>query len=97
MAILISYHVVTNKPQIAILKECIPVGCIPPACQPYLPACTVQGECLLREGVSAPGCGVSAPGGLLPGGGGVSAPGGYDIPACTEADPLPCEQNDRQV
>ena len=26
--------------------------------------------------------------GLVPGGG---------IPACTEADPLPCEENDRQV
>ena len=46
------------------------------------------------QGVSVP-WGVSALGGcLLPGGGGVSASGG-DIPACTEADPLPpCEQNE---
>ena len=35
-------------------QECIPVGCVLPACCPYLPACTVQG--------------VSATGGLLPGG-----------------------------
>ena len=25
------------------LQDCIPVGCIPPACWPYPPACTVQG------------------------------------------------------
>ena len=34
-------------------EDCIPVGCIPPACWPYLPACTVQGGvggCLLLEG-----------------------------------------------
>ena len=37
-----------------------------------------------------PGSGVSAPGGM-PG------PGGGGIPACTEADPPPCEQNDRQM
>ena len=42
-------------------QDCIPVGCVPPACCPYLPACT------------APGGGVSAPGRCLPlvlGGGG---------------------------
>ena len=62
-------------------QDCIPVGCVPPAYCPYLPACTAQGvsaprECLLQ------GClfwGMSAPGEeyLLQGvcGGG--------IPACT--------------
>ena len=45
------------------LQDCIPVGCIPPACWPYPPACTVQGECLAPGG--------SAPGGyLVPGEGG---------------------------
>ena len=33
-------------------QVCIPVGCVPSACCPYLPACTAQGE-----GVSAPGDG----------------------------------------
>ena len=47
-------------------QDCIPEGCVPPACCPYLPACTAGG-CLLQEGVPAPGdaCFV---GGLLPGG-----------------------------
>ena len=26
-------------------QECIPVGCVPPACCPYLPACTAPGGC----------------------------------------------------
>ena len=52
----------TSKP--TIIQDCIPVGCIPPACSPFLPACAVQGDagspggCLLR-GVSASGGGVS--------------------------------------
>ena len=41
-------------------QECIPVGCVPPACCPYLPACTAPG------GVPARGC--TCPGGYLPGG-----------------------------
>ena len=44
-------------------QECIPVGCIPPACCPYLPACTAPG-------------GVPGPRGV-PGQGGVPGPGGY--------------------
>ena len=72
----------------SVKQECIPVGYVPPACCPYLPACPGQGGCLLpglggvcsREGVCYQG------GCLLPG----------VIPACTKADP-PCEQNDRQV
>ena len=58
-------------------QDCIPVGCVPPACWPYLPACTavgwgylLLGGCLLLghsapSGVSAPR-GVPAPGGCLP-------------------------------
>ena len=62
-------------------QDCIPVGCVPPARWPYLPACSTAGGdfcsggwCLLRGGVCSwgRGCllrGVSAPrGGLLPGG-----------------------------
>ena len=26
-------------------KQCIPVGCVPPACCPYLPACTAPEGC----------------------------------------------------
>ena len=52
-------------------QDCIPVGCVPPACCPYLPACTALGGgvwsqrvCLLlvRGGVPASGPG----GGCLP-------------------------------
>ena len=57
--------------QTPVKQECIPVGCVPPACCPYLPdlpACTALG-------------GVSAWGGYLPGGctcqGGVPAWVGY--------------------
>ena len=59
--------------------------CVPPACWPYLPACTVQGGiCSLRGGVCSWGVcsqgvlllrGVSAPGGGVSAPG-VSAPGG---------------------
>ena len=47
-------------------QVCIPLGCIPPTCCPYLPACTAWG-CLLPWGVCFPG-GVSASwgAGLLP-------------------------------
>ena len=38
-----------------IKQDCIPVGCIPPACWPYLPACTAQGGVCSRELVSALG------------------------------------------
>ena len=34
-------------------QDCIPVGCIPPACWMYLPACTVQGGVPGPRGVSA--------------------------------------------
>ena len=53
-------------------QVCIPVGCVPPACWPYLPACTAKGVSALRGcllwGVSAPG-GVSAPAGCICSGG----------------------------
>ena len=37
-------------------QECIPVGCLPPACCPYLPACTAPGEVYLVLG-GVPGLG----------------------------------------
>ena len=82
------------KPGKIMEQDCIPVGCVPPACYPYLPACTgpvvaAPGGCLVQ--------GVSFPGGcLLRGRGGLpaSGPGGHVcIPACNGADPPPCEQN----
>ena len=79
-------------------QDCLPVGCIPPACWPYPPACTARG--VPARGVSALGgvC-MSAPrGGLLRGWGlGGSARGREGIPTCTEADTPPCGQNDRHV
>ena len=39
----------------------------------------------------------SAPGGCLPGLGGAFLVRGGGIPACTEADPPPCEQNHRRL
>ena len=83
---MINVHYVAWKLFWTYLKQdCIPVGCIPPACWPYLPACTAQGM-----GGGGWGC-------LL--GGGVPGPRGYlvqggGIPACTETDPSPAhEQN----
>ena len=66
----VTYHPHPQK------QDCIPVGCVPPARWPYLPACTSWGGvsalgvcvCVCSWGVSAPGGGLSAPGG-------VSAPG----------------------
>ena len=52
------------------IQECIPVGCVPPTCCPYLPACTAPGGVPGSRGVSVPG--------EVPGvrGGGLSAPRG---------------------
>ena len=52
-------------------QECIPVGCVPPACCPYLPTCTAQG------GVPGPGKGG------VPGPGGCTCSG---TPPCEEND-----------
>ena len=53
----------------------IPVGCVPPACCPYLPACTVQGGVCCRGVSAARRC--LLPGGVccqgMPAAGGVSA------------------------
>ena len=64
-------------------QECIPVWCVPPACCPYLTACTGPGGVYL-----VPGC-VPGPGGTwsggVPGLGGVPCPRGvYLVPwGCT--------------
>ena len=36
-------------------QECIPVGCVPPACWPYLPACTAPGGSASGAGGSSHG------------------------------------------
>ena len=38
-----------------IYQECIPVGCVPPAWCPHLPACIVLGGCTCQEDVPAQG------------------------------------------
>ena len=65
-------------------QKCIPVGCVPPACCQYLPACTAPGEggCTCRGGCTCPGS-VPARRVYLPG-----------VPAQVLS---PCEQNDWQT
>ena len=60
-----SLHLQKPKKKPKKKQECIPVGCVPPACDPYLPACTSPG-------------GVPGPGGCTWswGKGGVPGPGG---------------------
>ena len=51
----ICFRVITDNKQ-----ECIPVGCVPPACCPYLPVCTApRGMYLVPGGV--PGLGGTCP------------------------------------
>ena len=44
-------------------QECIPVGCVPPASCPYLPACTAPGGVPARGVYLVPG-GCTCPGGV---------------------------------
>ena len=74
-------------------KKCIPVGCIPPACSPYLPVCTAQGGSSLpgglpcQRGSALPRGGVlPCRGGGLPCHGGSVLPGGVSLPGG-----LPCQ------
>ena len=64
-------------------QDCIPVGCVPPACCPYLPAYTAPGDAFSGEGgclLPEEGCLVPV-GCLLPGGeGGIAACNGADPP-----------------
>ena len=55
-------------------QECIPVGCVPPACWPY-PSMHCRGVYLPRVVYVPWGC--TCPGGLPAQGGGVPAQGGY--------------------
>ena len=48
------YHE-SNSSNLFNKQVCIPVGCVPPACCPYLPACTAYGAGVCSPGVSAPG------------------------------------------
>ena len=64
-------------------QECIPVGCVPPACCPYFPACTAWGVYLVRG--AGPRRGVY----LVPGGGGVPDPGGVPAIFCSQVRQVP--------
>ena len=72
-------------------QDCIPVGCVPPACCPYLPSPSMH--CAGGVPASSPGgCLTLVPGLGLPAsgpraGGSASGPGGVCIPACNGADP----------
>ena len=77
---LLTFYSQTTIIKLFLKQECILVGCVPPACCAYLPACTPgRGLTGFFLGRGLPGffLGASAPGRgrLLPGG----------IPACTEA------------
>ena len=83
----------TNTCQYIINQDCIPVGCVPPACWTYLPACTAPGGAC-SWGVSTPGrclrpggwgclplvLGGSAPRGIPASGRGGLLPGGCLLP-----------------
>ena len=61
-------------------QDCIPVGCVPPACWPYLPVFS-GGGCLVQRGVSDLGGVWSRRGVYLVQGG--PGPGGSDPGGCT--------------
>ena len=89
----LTHELFSKKPANIIITRCIPVGCVPPACYPYLPACTALGGtcwgCTCLGDVPGPGR-VYLPGGV-PGSGGCTCVGG----TCPSTPP--CEQNDKQV
>ena len=47
-----TFNLTCDIERISYKQVCIPVGCVLPTCCLYLPACTVQGGCLLPGGVS---------------------------------------------
>ena len=75
-----------KKPEKIMEQDCIPVRCVPPACCPFLPACTGPGGAWFRV-VSAPG------GGGVP----ASGPGGMCVSQHAMGQTPPCEQNYRHV
>ena len=84
---------VTGK--INMKQDCIPVGCVPPARWPYLPACSVGGAGGLLPGVGGLLLGGVCSGGVCSGGClllGGSALGGVSQHALRQTPP-PCEQN----
>ena len=100
----ILFHVNSHQKQ-----ECIPVGCVPPACWTYLSmhcwvGCTCSRGCTCPGGVPAPGGGTcprvylprgcTCPGGTCPGG---YLPRGLPAQAGTYPGTPPCEQNDWQT
>ena len=91
-------------------QECIPVGCVPPACCPYLPVCTAWGCTWFQGGVPGPRGVYLVPRGV-PGPGGCTCPVGVPgprgvylvrgcVPARGRPAPVPPHVNritDRQV
>ena len=78
-------------------QDCIPVGCVPPTCCPYLPACIEPGGVYSRGGVCSKGGTCLWSGGGFCFGGvicswGVPASGPGGIPACNGAE-SPCGQS----
>ena len=71
-----------NEQNSIVKQECIPVGCILPACCPYLPACTAPRGVYLPGGCTCWGC--TCPGVYLPMGGvpvwdGCTCPGSVPV------------------
>ena len=60
-------------------QDCIPVGCVPPAHWPYLPACSARGRGVSAWGGVCSQGGAPGPGGVCSGGGGVCS-GGMSAP-----------------
>ena len=79
-------------------QECNPVGCVPLACCPYLPACTAPGGCVPGLGVYlVPGGGVPGPRGCT-WSRGYLVQGVYLVPGwCTCPGTPPREQNHRRL
>ena len=99
-----------NKLKSIHKQECIPLGCVPPACCPYLPACTARGGgvpgpggYLVWRGTWSQGVylvpgGVPGPRGCTWSGGGTWSPGSVPGPReCTCPGTPPCEQNSWQT
>ena len=84
-----------------IQQECIPVGCVPPACCPYLLACNAPGGVYLHGGCTCPLVAHISQHAMLPGGvpawgvylpRGMSLPGGVYLPGGVPARGCTCQR-----
>ena len=77
-------RITCNSSNFSCKQECIPVGCVPPACCPYLPACTAPGgTCLGVVYLLSGGCtflGAYLPSGGVPAQWGCTCPVGVYLP-----------------